>query len=160
MGSKIVSIQKAKEHAKQLHNQGKTIVLVGGCFDILHLGHVRFLQEAGAYGDILFVMLESDETIKKIKGAEKPLNIQKDRAELLAALSVVGKVLLLSPLLTNQDYDGLVFTLRPAIIATTKGDTGFLHKARQAKQIGAQVVEVIERLPVFSSAALYKQISK
>lgn len=126
-----------------LQNQ-QQVVLVGGCFDILHLGHLKFLQAAKQEGDSLAVLLESDNTIRKAKGSNRPINAQSDRAELLAALEIVDVVILLPEHMTDEEYDRLVFMIKPAIIATTAGDTHRVHKERQAKQVGAQVQDVVK----------------
>jgi len=142
--NKILSIEKAIKKSEELRKRGKKIVLVGGCFDILHVGHITFLENARKEGDVLFVLLESDENIKKIKGANRPINAQVDRANILSHLDVVDYVIKIPPIKNDNDYDGLVILLKPAIIATTKGDPMRVHKERQAGQIGAKVVDVIE----------------
>ncbi|MGH7204323.1 MAG: adenylyltransferase/cytidyltransferase family protein [Candidatus Levyibacteriota bacterium] len=142
--NKILNLQQAEVLSNKLHNQGKTIVLAGGCFDILHIGHLTFLESAKKRGDTLLILLESDKTIRKAKGDKRPINTQHDRAKLLAALSVVDYVILLNPQMSNVSYDDLVIALKPAIIATTQGDSNRHHKERQAKQIGAKVVDVTE----------------
>lgn len=140
---KILLPEQAIQVSKQLHKQNKRIVLAGGCFDILHIGHIRFLNEAKAQGDISLVMLEHDAAIKKMKGEHRPLNKQSDRAEILATLEPVDYVVLLPAETSNEFYDGLINQLKPAIIATTVGDPNRTHKERQAKAIGAKVVDVI-----------------
>lgn len=73
-------------------NQNKKIVFTNGCFDILHIGHLRYMQEAAKLGDILVVGLNSDESVRRLKGLERPVNNQDDRAELLSALEFVDYV--------------------------------------------------------------------
>lgn len=68
---------------------GKSVVFTNGCFDILHVGHVRYLQEAKECGDLLVVALNSDKSVKKLKGNERPVQTEQDRAEILAALKAV-----------------------------------------------------------------------
>ncbi len=72
--------------------QGKKIVFTNGCFDLLHVGHVRYLQEARALGDFLVVGLNSDESVRGLKGKDRPVQNEADRAEILAALSCVNAV--------------------------------------------------------------------
>jgi len=74
--------------------QNKIIVSTNGCFDILHVGHVRYLQESKKQGDILVVYLNSDASVKRLKGESRPLNNESDRAEVLAALGCVDYVVL------------------------------------------------------------------
>lgn len=143
---KIITQKEITIITKELHNKKHRIVLAGGCFDLLHIGHITFLEEAKKHGDVLIIMLESDESITAMKGDNRPINTQEDRAKILAAIKAVDIVLLLTPHMSNTEYDTLVFTIKPAIIATTKGDTNRHFKERQAEQIGAKVIDVT--LPV------------
>lgn len=140
----LLTTDQAIELGTELSQANKRIVLVGGCFDILHMGHVTFLEKAKSQGDTLVVMVESDETITAAKGPKRPINTQTDRAKLLSALKVVDYVILLPTGMTNEAYDTLVFAIKPAIIATTKGDEHRNHKERQAAAIGAQVIDVVD----------------
>lgn len=79
---------------KQLRKEGKTIVTTNGCFDILHVGHVRYLEETKKFADVLIVALNSDNSVKRIKGEGRPINNEKDRAEVLNALKSVDYVVL------------------------------------------------------------------
>ncbi len=136
----ILSIQKAKQLRKQLLRHGKKVVLVGGCFDILHIGHISLIQGAKKYADTLIIFLESDETIRAMKGENRPVHTQKQRAQILSALADVDFVILLPPNMSNEDYDNLTKLIQPAIIATTKNDPGLGHKKRQAKLVEAKIV--------------------
>lgn len=78
--------------AEKLRAEGKRIVFTNGVFDILHVGHVRYLQAARALGDVLLVGVNSDASVKRLKGPSRPLNPQDERAELLEALSCVTAV--------------------------------------------------------------------
>jgi glycerol-3-phosphate cytidylyltransferase len=152
--NKILSTKEAITLSAKLHQQGKTIVLTGGCFDILHVGHIAYLEEAKKLGDLLFVFLEDDTRIKKTKGDNRPLNTQEDRAKILAALSVVDYIIMLAPITDNTVYDDLVIQIKPAIIAATQGDPNRHHKERQAKMIGAKVVDVISPIQNKSTTKL------
>ena len=77
-----------------IHNSGKTVVCTNGCFDILHVGHVRYLEETKKFGDVLIVALNSDKSVKRLKGEGRPINNENDRAELLSALKCVDYVVL------------------------------------------------------------------
>ena len=79
---------------RQGQNEGKTFVVTNGCFDILHVGHVRYLQKTKKYADYLIVMLNSDASVKSIKGPDRPINCEEDRAEILSSLSCVDYVVL------------------------------------------------------------------
>ncbi len=157
---KILTTKEAISISEKQRALGKSIVLAGGCFDILHIGHISFLEKAKKEGDVLFVFLESDHSVKQRKGQDRPVNTQKDRAIVLAAISFVDYVILLPEKLTNNDYDKLVSTIKPAIIAATKGDRNNTHKERQAKQTGAQIVEVIDRIADASTTKLANALRK
>lgn len=93
-GSKILGMEKLPEWRAQLRAQGKKLVATNGCFDILHLGHVTYLQAARNLGDALIVGLTSDAEVRKLKGEGRPVNNEQDRAALLAALESVNAVCL------------------------------------------------------------------
>jgi rfaE bifunctional protein nucleotidyltransferase chain/domain len=89
---KIISLDQLEQRAKALRAAGKKIVATNGCFDLLHVGHVRYLRTARAFGDVLIVGINGDESVRRLKGPSRPLNNQNDRAELLAALDSVDLV--------------------------------------------------------------------
>lgn len=144
--NKIVTVEQATMLSEQLKHKGKTVVLVGGCFDILHIGHIEFLERARKAGDALVVLVENDATIKRHKGPNRPINTQGDRSRILAALEAVSYVVPLPEVTTDSGYDQVIFSLKPDIIATTSGDPARSHKERQAKTLGIQVLDVIHRL--------------
>ncbi len=80
----------------RLKKEGKKVVFTNGCFDILHVGHVKYLQEAKSYGDVLIVGLNSDSSVRELKGASRPVNTEADRATILAALESVDYVVVFS----------------------------------------------------------------
>ena len=77
-----------------IHHAGKTVVTTNGCFDILHAGHVRYLEKTKSFGDFLIVLLNSDKSVKSIKGQSRPIHNENDRAEILSALRCVDYVVL------------------------------------------------------------------
>lgn len=158
--NKIISIKKAVKISKKLHASDKTLVLSGGCFDILHIGHIKFLKNAKKYGNSLFILLESDESVKKLKGEKRPINSINDRAEILASINFVDYVIPLEGVMTDIDYDKLIFNLKPDVITVTKNNPEVIHAKRQAKKINAKVIEVIARIENKSSTNLAKLISK
>lgn len=152
----VISINRAIEISRQLKNKKKKIVLAGGCFDILHIGHITFLEKARAEGDVLIILLESDESIRKSKGKNRPINTLEDRAKILAALKSVDLVVKLPPIESNQEYDDLVEKIRPDIIATAIGDKAISHKKRQAKKLGIELKVVMKVLKDKSTTNLVK----
>ncbi len=151
---KILNINQAIKKSEELRHGGKTIVLVGGCFDILHVGHITFLEEAKKAGDVLMVLLESDQRIQHMKGKKRPMQTQQDRARITASLVSIDYVVPLPPFGNDEEYDTLIFSIKPAIIATTKGDSFRHHKERQARLTGAVVHDVLERVKNQSTSRL------
>lgn len=90
----ILSRKNISDFVKKLHEAGKTIVTTNGCFDILHVGHVKYLQKTKSYADYLMVLLNSDKSVKSIKGDSRPINNELDRATILTALSCVDFVVM------------------------------------------------------------------
>lgn len=133
--------------------KGKRTVLVGGCFDILHPGHVIFLQKAKKEGDLLIVLLESDEKIKVLKGDVRPLHTQIDRAKVLAGVKFVDFIILLPYLKTKSGYDKVVKKISPNVIAATYGINEVHHK-RAAKLSGAKFKYVTKMISGYSTSKL------
>ena len=117
----------------------KKIVLVGGCFDLLHFGHISFLKQAKNLGNYLIVALESDEKVKLMKGNSRPIHTQTQRKEMLEALECVDEVVSL-PSIPN--YEMLVQHIHPSIVAMTEGDTAKEKKRAQAQKVNATLVEI------------------
>ena len=92
--SHIKSFDEIRRIVQHQRAEGKKIVFTNGCFDILHVGHVKYLQEAKSFGDILIVGLNSDASVKRLKGESRPVNTQEDRAYILAALEAVDYVVI------------------------------------------------------------------
>ncbi|MDP3300700.1 MAG: D-glycero-beta-D-manno-heptose-7-phosphate kinase [Sulfuricurvum sp.] len=92
----IKSQEEITAIVQRLKREGKRVVFTNGCFDILHVGHVKYLQEAKSYGDILIVGLNSDSSVRELKGPTRPVNPQEDRAYILAALESVDYVVMFS----------------------------------------------------------------
>lgn len=127
-------------------------VLVGGCFDLLHYGHLNFLKSAAGFGP-LAVALESDKTIHHSKGKQS-IHTQIQRAEILAELQCVNHVILL-PLLTGyEDYLALVMAVKPSILAITEGDPQTINKKRQAETAKARLVVVNTLIEGLSSSLI------
>ena len=92
MGRFVQNQAELAELLNQRRQKGARIVFTNGCFDLLHVGHVRYLQEARAQGDALIVALNSDASVQRLKGPERPVQNELDRAEIMAALSCVDYV--------------------------------------------------------------------
>ncbi len=120
----------------------KRIIVVGGCFDLLHYGHISFLKQAKAHGDYLVVLLESDEKVKKLKGDTRPIHNQNQRKEMLESLSCVDEVIILPAVTTDADYIKLVEQIKPGVIAVTEGDPLTAKKQEQANRFGATLIKI------------------
>ena len=89
---KLKSADELSRISGEMRGSGRRLVFTNGCFDVLHVGHVRYLQQARKLGDALAVALNSDASVRALKGEARPINTQEDRAELLAALDCVDYV--------------------------------------------------------------------
>jgi rfaE bifunctional protein nucleotidyltransferase chain/domain len=151
--ARIVKLQKLERFLPR-KSEGR-IVLTGGCFDILHIGHVRFLSEAKRMGDYLIILLESDKRVKKLKGKNRPVFIQEERAEMLSALRIVDLIVLLPMIEDDSIYLNLVTKVKPDIIAVTENDPQIEEKRRQAKEVGA-MLKIVSLTKTFSTSKLAK----
>ena len=133
----------------------KKTVLVGGCFDIFHYGHLSFLREAAKKGNFLIIALESDSFIKRTK-KRNPIHNQRQRAELLVSLKIVDMVILLPPFVSNDEYFNLVKKIKPKVVAITKNDPMLKIKQLQISQVGGKLEIVIDNLSNFSSKKIYE----
>lgn len=154
----IVNVKKAICLANKIKKEGKKLVVVGGCFDILHVGHITFLEKAKKCGDVLMVLLESDSRIKRIKGENRPINKHEDRAKLLSVLQMVDVVVCLQDMKKNEDYNDLVTNLKPNVIAVTGDDKLKEIKNEQAKKVGGRVAVVTKRVGGYSSSGIVERM--
>ncbi|MBP3846941.1 D-glycero-beta-D-manno-heptose 1-phosphate adenylyltransferase [bacterium] len=90
----LIKREHIADFVEKLHKSGKTVVATNGCFDILHVGHVRYLQKTKSFADYSIVLLNSDKSVRSIKGEGRPINNENDRAEILCALSCVDYVVM------------------------------------------------------------------
>lgn len=91
---KVIEKDKVEDLISILKKQNKKIVATNGCFDILHVGHVRYLKKSKSFGDVLILGLNSDKSVRELKGEGRPINNENDRAEVLCALECVDYVVL------------------------------------------------------------------
>src|SRR3954452_21695987 len=94
MKEKIIDAERAATISKELRENGQRLVFTNGCFDLLHVGHVRYLAAARALGDALMVAINGDESVRALKGKGRPVNREAERAELIAALESVDYVVI------------------------------------------------------------------
>ena len=137
--SKILSLENLEKEVSRLRQLGLRLVFTNGCFDLLHVGHVRYLNEARSEGDLLVVGLNSDDSVRSIKGNKRPIVPQDQRAEVLAALDCVDYVTLFNA----PDPLCLIQTLKPDVLV--KGadwEEKDIIGADVVKQHGGKVVRV------------------
>jgi FAD synthetase len=149
---KIITFEKYLSEHRKSDKQQKGIVLVGGCFDILHIGHIRFLTRAKKDAKQLIVLLESDIRVKELKGPKRPYFSQKERAEMLSSLSSVDLVILLPDSIQDADYEQLTFLIKPETVAITAHDSNLNKKRIQAREAGAR----IKIIPLIHTASTSK----
>jgi rfaE bifunctional protein nucleotidyltransferase chain/domain len=111
MKTRILTLPELSAQAAGIRAGQKRLVLTNGCFDVLHVGHVRYLQQAAELGDFLAVAVNGDESVRALKGAGRPLNSEADRAEILAALECVDFVTIFPGLRVTE----VVEAVRPSI---------------------------------------------
>ena len=119
MSGKLKTLDELIEIAAQARRNGKSVVFTNGCFDILHRGHVHVLRQAKAAGDLLIVAINSDQSVKAIKGPTRPVAAEIDRLELIAAMEMVDYVILFD----EPDPSKLITAIKPNVLAKG-GDWG------------------------------------
>ena len=152
--TKICSRRSLSRCARRLRRSGKRIVFTNGCFDILHAGHIHYLEQAKRLGDILVVGLNSDRSVRKLKGRGRPVSPEKDRARVLAALSCVDCVSIFG----EETPLHLIKIVRPHILV--KGadwSVPSIAGGREVKNWGGKV-KLIPLLQGRSTSGILKKI--
>src|SRR5205809_7999002 len=158
MNQKIITLEELAARSAELRAAGKRIVTTNGCFDLLHVGHVRYLQAARALGDFLAVGLNSDDSVRELKGLGRPITSENDRAELLAALQCVDLVTVFPQIRATQ----FIAAVRPAIYVKGgdyRAETLDEEERAVLKEIGAEI-RLIPFEPGYSTSRLIEQICK
>ncbi|HKZ34850.1 MAG TPA: adenylyltransferase/cytidyltransferase family protein [Patescibacteria group bacterium] len=135
---KAISLKVAAQKVRSLKKEQKVVVLVTGCFDIFHPGHILFLTEAKKKGDFLLVALESDQWIRQKKGKGRPIFSMKQRIELLSALSMVDGILSLK----NQADAHLLQEVAPSVLAVSDKDPYYSQKKQATSRLGIEIAIV------------------
>lgn len=154
MSDKLKNLDEIAQIAARARKNGQSVVFTNGCFDILHRGHVHILREARASGDILIVGINSDRSVKSIKGASRPILPETDRIELIGAMEMVDYVVLFD----EPDPYRLIAAIKPSVLV--KGGDWSADKI-----VGADVVAehggrvtVIPYLQGFSTTEIIERI--
>jgi rfaE bifunctional protein nucleotidyltransferase chain/domain len=155
---KLLSLADAIEARAALRTAGKTMVLTNGCFDLLHVGHISYLQEAKKLGDELWVLINSDASVKALKGPDRPIETEAERAYCLAALSCIDRIVVFhTPRITEE-----IKQLQPDIY-TKAGDYTIetLHQGERAAfdAVGAEI-KFLPFLEGFSTTKMIEKIHK
>ena len=141
------------DKAKEWHEQSKTIVFTNGCFDLLHQGHIDLLNKAGTFGDILIVGLNSDKSVKKLKGENRPIKNEKERANILSALKYIDYITLFD----ETTPEKLIREIRPDILV--KGNDYKIDEV-----VGREIVEGygarVELIPIVEGHSTTQTLEK
>ncbi|MDB4099096.1 D-glycero-beta-D-manno-heptose-7-phosphate kinase [Candidatus Thioglobus sp.] len=133
----------------KLKDNGKKIIFTNGCFDILHIGHVKYLEEAKNYGDVLIIGLNSDDSVKKLKGDSRPINSQSDRAYILASLEVVDYLVIFEE---DTPFE-LIKLIKPDVLV--KG-SDYLGK----KVVGQDIAKELKLVPFINGVSTTNTIKR
>jgi D-beta-D-heptose 7-phosphate kinase / D-beta-D-heptose 1-phosphate adenosyltransferase len=153
-GHKIVPIDQIEAHVRRLRHAGQRVVMTNGCFDLLHPGHVACLQEARRHGDCLLVAMNSDRSVRELKGAGRPIVDEQGRAEMLAALACVDCVVIFD----DRSVGGLVERVAPDVLV--KGGEYSVDQIVGSETVldrGGCVVPVVMK-STYSTSALVDKI--
>jgi rfaE bifunctional protein nucleotidyltransferase chain/domain len=156
--SKVVTLTNLYKQLKLIKQQGKKVVLVTGCFDILHSAHELFLRRAKQEGDILIVGLEPDKRVHKLKGKGRPVNRFLKRARNLASLAQVDFVF---PLPVNLDKPEIQYSLvagiKPDILAVSSHTAHLDKKKAMLEKLGGRLKVVLVHNPSISTTKILKE---
>jgi len=158
MSPKIVDLEELSDRSEKLRSVGKKLVATNGCFDLLHVGHVRYLQAARALGDLLAVGLNADRSVRELKGGGRPITTESDRAEVLAALECVDLVTVFPEMRATR----FLAAARPAIYVKGgdyRSDTLNEEERAALKKIGAEI-RLIPFEAGYSTSRLIEEICK
>jgi len=158
MSPKIVDLEELSDRSKKLRAAGKKLVATNGCFDLLHVGHVRYLQAARALGDFLAVGLNADRSVRELKGSGRPIMTESDRAEVLAGLQCVDLVTVFPEMRATR----FLAAARPAIYVKGgdySSETLDEEERTLLKEIGTEI-RLIRFEAGYSTSRLIEQICK
>jgi rfaE bifunctional protein nucleotidyltransferase chain/domain len=157
MNTKVVNLDELARISDALRAEGKRLVVTNGCFDLIHVGHVRYLQAARKLGDALAVGVNGDTSVRSLKGAGRPLNRENDRAEVLAALASVDYVAIFEEKRATRFFE----KVKPAIYVKGgdyKPETLDSEERAALEKLGAEV-RIIPFEAGYSTSRLISQIN-
>lgn len=140
------SLRDALDAVSMWRSAGESVIFTNGCFDLLHVGHLHTLTEAARHGDRLVVGINSDRSVRLLKGGDRPLVTQRERAELVGAFAVVDLVLIFD----DESPHHVIEALQPDVLvkggdynpSAERGDTGYIVGSDVVRARGGQVVTV------------------
>lgn len=153
----IIAVKNLKTFADEVAQQGERLVLTNGCFDLLHVGHVRYLQSAKNLGDVLLVAVNSDASVRALKGPDRPIKNQEERAEIVSALGCVNYVVIFDSLRVAQ----VIRDVRPAFYAKGGDYTREaldLEEITALKEVKAEI-RILPHVPGCSTTDLVHHLS-
>jgi rfaE bifunctional protein nucleotidyltransferase chain/domain len=156
--TKILLLQELAQRAEEIRREGRTLVLTNGCFDLLHVGHVRYLAQARALGHFLAVAVNGDKSVRALKGGGRPINPEADRAEVLSTLEVVDFVTVFHAERATE----VIEMVRPAIYVKGGDYTPESLNSEELaalKRIGAEI-KIVPLVPGQSTSALLKRLCR
>ena len=151
----LIDRNKIAETCAKIRSGGRKIVFTNGCFDILHVGHVRYLTAAKSFGEVLIVGLNSDESVRNLKGAGRPINNEKDRAEVLLGLRAVDYVAIFG----ERTAEKIIAEVAPDVYV--KGGDYTLETLPEAKIVQSYGgrVELVDFVAGYSTTATVEKLS-
>jgi len=155
--SNLKGLEELKEIVEGLKKEGKKIVLTNGCYDIIHKGHVHILQEMAKLGDVFIVAINSDDSVRRFKGEDRPINSEKDRAFVMGHIKGVDYVVIFG----EEDPFEVIRVLRPDV--HVKGGAGICERIRAEKELvesyGGEMIclDLMER---YSSTDVIERIKR
>jgi len=158
LSGKVLSLDEVAAYRATLRKEGRKVVATNGCFDLLHVGHLRYLTEAHAFGDFLWVGLNGDASVRELKGPPRPLVPEADRAELLAAWRIVDAVTIF-PKVRATDFLRVV---QPDVYVKGGDYTAESLNAEEAaalRECGARI-EIVHLVPGKSTSKLVEKITQ
>ncbi|MBS3818021.1 adenylyltransferase/cytidyltransferase family protein [bacterium] len=153
--NKLCSLSQLKSFIEEHKQKGRTVVLTNGCFDLIHVGHIRYLREAKKKGDVLVVALNSDSSVKKIKGKGRPILHQKERSEILSSFHFVDHVVVFE----EPTAALILLTLKPHIHAKGSDYTEQTVPEKEIVQSYGGKVAITGGPKVKSTSQIMKEIA-
>ena len=153
---KIVGVDEIEDICRKIRNEDFSIVTTNGCFDILHLGHVEFLQSASDYGDILIVGINSDSSVRRIKGEGRPVNNEVSRSSVISSLGFIDYCVIFSEDTPIQ----LIRKIKPHIHIKGGDYLGRELPEKKVVEENGGVVKILPQVDGFSSTSILKRITK